>query len=59
MKKLSILAAVAVLAAAPAIAQDVTTVDPFLATQGFAEVPAIAIVAGMIGIIAIAASSGT
>ncbi len=60
MKKLSILAASAALAAslaAPVTAQEATN-DPFVATQG-AAIPALAIIGGMAVVLTIAAGSGT
>jgi hypothetical protein len=61
MKKLSILAAAALItAAAPAIAEEVPAdVDPFTQMTTISETPAIAIIGGVAVLVAIAASSGT
>lgn len=56
MKKLSIMAAAAAIAAAPVAAQEAN--DPFVSTQ-VSAVPALAIIGGIAVVVAVAAADGT
>ncbi|SMX32189.1 hypothetical protein [Maliponia aquimaris] len=61
MKKLMIIAAAAAItatAAAPVAAQQ-TTADPFIATQTAEQVLPLVIIGTVVGVVAIAAASGT
>lgn len=56
MKKLSIMAAAAAIAAGPVAAQEAN--DPFVSTQ-VSAVPALAIIGGIAVVVAVAAADGT